>query len=109
MGPSAWHAAVDFDVSGSTHEGFDVLAPADGFVLGNGNSVTLCLKHTASNGEEFLTVYSHILPASKAHLQVGTAIRRGEAIGRVQEPGGAYTHLHFGVAVRGPSRMVNGA
>ncbi|MBI4468608.1 MAG: peptidoglycan DD-metalloendopeptidase family protein [Acidobacteria bacterium] len=112
-GPRTWHTAVDLDVTGGTSytggtsQGFDVLAPSDGIVFGNTGTDTLCLRHIASNGREFLTVYSHIVPASKSHLPVGTQVARGQVIGSVQEPGGAYTHLHFGVAVKGPSRTIN--
>ncbi len=101
-----WHVAVDLDVSRDTSQGFDVLAPADGVVEGNGTTDTLCLRHTASNGREFLTIYAHMVPESKSQLSEGDPVSRGQLLGRVQEAG--YTHLHFGVAVRGPGRRVNG-
>lgn len=101
-----WHTAIDWDHSASTNNGFNILAPADGVVEGNGTSDTLCLRHTANNGRPFLTVYAHLIPSSKSHLNVGRRVSRAEIIGRVQEVG--YTHLHFGVAVRGPAATVNG-
>jgi len=104
--PGTWHTAVDLDVSGNTSQGFDVVAPADGIVEGNGTSHTLSLKHKASNGKEFLTIYAHIVPNSKSHLAEGNPVLRGQVLGKVQDTG--YTHLHFGVAVKGPSRTVNG-
>jgi len=104
--PGSWHTAVDLDVSGHTSEGFDVVAPADGIVEGNGNSDTLCLKHKAANGKEFLTIYAHMVPESKSHLTTGSSVVRGQVLGRVQSDG--YTHLHFGVAVKGPSRTIGG-
>ena len=118
---STWHIAVDLDVSDHVREGFDVLAPRDGIVEGNSRRGSLCLRHTASNGKEFLTIYQHMVPASKQHLRVGMAVSRGQLLGRVQSMRRvqnmkiwppplvkSYTHLHFGVAVRGPSRKVNG-
>jgi hypothetical protein len=104
---AVWHNSVDLDVNGNTDLGFDVVAPADGTVEGTtAASSSLAIRHTAANGRPFLTIYQHLVPASKAHLQVGTAVRRGDVLGHVQEPG--YTHLHFALAVRGPSRTVNG-
>jgi murein DD-endopeptidase MepM/ murein hydrolase activator NlpD len=104
---AVWHNSVDLDVNGNTDLGFDVVAPADGTVEGTtATSSSLAIRHTASNGRPFLTIYQHLVPESKAHLQVGTAVRRGDVLGHVQEPG--YTHLHFALAVRGPSRTVNG-
>lgn len=97
-----WHTAMDLDVSGASTAPFDVVAPADGIVEGNTGSVTLAIKHTASNGREFLTIYSHIVPESKSHLTKGTLVQRGERLGRIDERG-KYAHLHFSVAVRGPA------
>ena len=109
---SVWHTALDLDVSGNSVQGFDIVAPADGIVEGNGGSTTLCLRHKASNGKDFLTIYSHIIPASKSFLTNGMTVKRGQLIGKVQEYDSvgnkAYTHLHFSVAVKGPSRLVNG-
>lgn len=105
--PGTWHTAVDLDYSGDTTKGFDVLAPADGIVEGNSmTSGTLCLKHKASNGREFLTIYAHMVPESKRNLTQGMAVLRGQILGKVQAAG--YTHLHFGVAVKGPARTING-
>ena len=99
-----WHVAIDFDYSGNTRRGFDVVAPADGEVIGHtGSSMTI--KHKASNGREFLTIYQHLDAGSvPRNLR---RVKRGQFIGRIETPGG-YAHLHFGVAVRGPSRIING-
>lgn len=102
-----WHTAVDFDVTGGTSQGFDVVAPADGLVEGTTpTSSSLAIRHTAFNGRSFLTIYQHLVPESKAHLTVGAPVVRGQILGHVQAAG--YTHLHFGVAVAGPSRTIGG-
>jgi hypothetical protein len=107
------HTSVDFDLTGNTNQGFDVVAARDGIVLAN--SVTggaIVLKHTASNGQEFLTIYQHLEPGSKDHWTVNSAISRGQKIGRVDDRDASgnpkYAHLHFAIAVSGPSKTVNG-
>ena len=103
-----WHTAIDFDYSGNTSQEFDVVAPADGIVEGNSGGQSLAIRHQASNGEEFLSLYGHLLPSSKSHLPPGTPVLRGQSIGRIQRNADNYAHLHFAIAVRGPSNTVNG-
>jgi murein DD-endopeptidase MepM/ murein hydrolase activator NlpD len=106
---STWHTAVDLDITGNTKRGFEVLAPADGIVEGNANSTTMALKHRATNGQEFLTLWSHIDRASKSHLHVGDRVTRGQVIGRIPDvPSNEYKHLHVAIAVKGPARVING-
>jgi hypothetical protein len=107
-----WHTAIDFDYNGNTSVEFDVIAAADGIVAGNlvsdcGPTESVAIKHTAANGTEFLTLYGHLEPLSKAALPVGTAVARGQKIGRLKRSDN-YAHLHFAVAVRGPRGAVGG-
>ena len=116
----AWHIAIDFDRSDGTKKGFDVLAPAQGFVVSrsrSGRSVTL--EHRANVpifprskikrrvGRRFLTVYAYLEQGSTDHLTVGDPIAQGDWIGRVGESD-AHAHLHFAVAVQGPRGRVHG-
>jgi len=102
-----WHVAIDFDYSGNPSKEFEVFAPADGVVIGyrpGGSSMTI--KHRGSNGREFLTIYQHLDPSSvPSNLE---KVRRGQFIGRIEAASSGYAHLHFGVAVKGPSGVVNG-
>jgi hypothetical protein len=68
------------------------------------------LRHRATNGREFVTVYQHLAPGSTTHLAVGESVTRGQLLGRVpdNENGDGYSHLHFMVGVRGPAATVNG-
>jgi len=113
-GGSVFHFAIDFDYSSDTRHGFDIIAPADGIIEGNsipGGGSSMAIKHTAANGRQFLTYYQHLVPASNK-LAVGKPVKRGDKIGRVEsrdaDGNPAYTHLHFGVAVKGPARTING-
>jgi murein DD-endopeptidase MepM/ murein hydrolase activator NlpD len=109
-----FHYAIDFDRSDGTTKSFNIVAPADGTIEGNriltGGS-SMAIRHRASNGKEFLTYYQHLLGYSNS-LAVGNRVRRGQTIGRVEERdpdnNPVYTHLHFGIAVRGPAGTVNG-
>ena len=66
---SVWHTAVDLDMNGDTTRGFDVVATADGVVEGtSATSTSLVIRHVASNRQNFLTIYQHLVPASKAAL-----------------------------------------
>jgi murein DD-endopeptidase MepM/ murein hydrolase activator NlpD len=112
-GGSIFHYAIDFDMNGHTFSGFDIIAPADGVIEGYANGSSMTIRHRASNGKEFLTYYQHMDPASVCdRWENGAQIRRGEKIGRVEsydeEGNPSYTHLHFGVAVRGPAATING-
>jgi murein DD-endopeptidase MepM/ murein hydrolase activator NlpD len=111
---SLFHFAIDFDSSLGTTQGFDIVAPADGVIEGNDVSSgggSLTIRHAASNGRHFLTYYQHLVPNSN-DFTVGTRITRGQKLGKVEsrDEGGnrAYTHLHFGIAVRGPARGIGG-
>ena len=116
VGSDPWHTAIDFDLNpsgGGTSTGFDVVAPADGVVERNvpGSGIVV-LRHVAANGRPFLTLYNHLEPASKMTLAQGVAIRRGDAIGRVQDRDAngqpIYAHLHFAVAVSAAGGIVAG-
>ena len=112
-GQDVWHVAIDVDHNDDESTEFAIVAAADGIVAGNivagcepGGS--MALRHVASNGTEFLTIYSHLDPASLAHLPVGAAVARGQTIGRLLRSESGYAHLHFSVAVRGPAGVVDG-
>lgn len=112
-GQDVWHVAIDFDHNDAESTEFAIVAAADGVVAGNivagckpGGS--MAIRHVAANGVESLTIYSHLDPASLTHVPVGTAVARGQTIGRLLRSESGYAHLHFGVAVRGPAGVVDG-
>jgi 4-aminobutyrate aminotransferase-like enzyme/Ser/Thr protein kinase RdoA (MazF antagonist) len=85
--------------------GAPINAPLDGVVqiLAN-NSAPLdygplvILRHEASGGEEFFTLYGHLSKEVLGSLKVGQRIARGQQFARVgssQENGGWTPHLHF--------------
>jgi hypothetical protein len=106
--PNAVHTSVDFDLTGNSNQGFSVLAAREGIVIGNSGGAFV-IKHAASNGKEFLSIYQHLDPASKAHWTLNSPIARGALIGRVDDRDAQgnpkYAHLHFAVAVKGPARF----
>jgi 4-aminobutyrate aminotransferase-like enzyme/Ser/Thr protein kinase RdoA (MazF antagonist) len=56
------------------------------------------LKHEASDGLEFFTLYGHLSRQSLVHLRVGDRLSRGQVfahIGAASENGGWSPHLHF--------------
>lgn len=111
-----WHVAVDFDHnthSGDTAGQFDVVAAADGTVVGaSADSTSVVLQHTASNGEQFFTIYQHLIPASKPNLPINGSVARGQRLGKIDlitsEDGSTYAHLHFALAINGPGGTVGG-
>lgn len=96
---SDYHTAIDFDRTDDLSKGFDIIAAADGIVLSNpSDGQPIVLLHTTPKGKVFITIYQHLNPSSKSHLNDGDTIKRGDKLGFLQE--GGYTHLHFAVAVR---------
>ena len=56
------------------------------------------LRHQASDGEEFFTLYGHLGTETLSGLRVGQRITRGQEFGRVgtsEENGGWAPHVHF--------------
>lgn len=109
---SDYHTAIDFDRSDGTRNTFDVVAAADGVIQNSQNSGSIAIIHTTPRGKEFLTIYQHLDPDSKRHLADGARIKRGDKIGVLQDKDDQgqpiYTHLHFGVGVKGPSGVIGG-
>ena len=60
------------------------------------------LKHATNAGEEFFTLYGHLMEATLHKLRIGQSIAPGEVfahVGDVQENGGWAPHVHFQVIV----------
>ena len=60
------------------------------------------LRHTASDGQEFFTLYGHLMRQAFDALHVGQRIVRGQQfanVGDVHENGGWAPHLHFQIIV----------
>ena len=93
-----FHGGTDFNTSPTAV--FDVCAAAEGRVLPMAGDC-LVLSHTTANGREFRTVYLHMDLSTIPHA-VDDTVRRGEFLGKT-DPTQSPLHLHFGVAVLGPS------
>jgi murein DD-endopeptidase MepM/ murein hydrolase activator NlpD len=103
-----YHTAIDFQRSDNNSESFDIIAAADGIVLSNrtaGQSIVIL--HKTASGKEFITIYQHLNPDSKSRLAIDASIKRGQRIGSLALVDGN-THLHFAVAVKGPSGIIGG-
>jgi hypothetical protein len=107
---SSWHIAIDFDYTGNSSNEFDIHAAADGLVIGQLRDA-IVIRHQASNRKHFLTIYKHLDPSSVV-VRVNQQIKRGDFLGKLKADrtgtGSLYAHLHFAVAVKGPSRVING-
>jgi len=67
----------------------------------------LVLTHHTPSGKEFHTVYQHVdITTTPPELKAGAVVRRGQYLGRTSDV--SIIHLHFGVAVQGPSAMIHG-
>ena len=95
---SAFHAGNDFETI--PHAVFDVCAAATGEVLSMAAGC-IVLSHTTPDGPEFRTVYQHMNLDSVRHAE-GDSVRSGEFLGQTADHPTSI-HLHFGVAVAGPS------
>jgi len=97
------HLGMDLFVQAGT----PVVAPMDGTVHAFADNRTpqdygpvVILRHQPPGASEFFSLYGHLSRESLGHLQIGTAVRRGEEfarIGTAQENGGWTPHLHFQV------------
>jgi murein DD-endopeptidase MepM/ murein hydrolase activator NlpD len=107
---AAFHGGTDFNKR--PRAVFDVCAAAEGIVTvrasENGkHGGVLVLTHTTPSGKEFRTVYQHVdMTTTPTDLKAGAAVRRGQYLGRTSDV--SIIHLHFGVAVQGPSALIHG-
>jgi len=100
--PRVVHLGVDY----TSHAGHPVHAPLDGSIHSfQDNAIpgdygpTIILEHEI-DGVNFYTLYGHLSRDSLKFLEVGQQISRGEPIaklGKMEENGGWFPHLHFQV------------
>ncbi len=104
---NAVHTSVDFSLANDKM--FDVVAAADGIIVASGmtGQGPTVIRHTASNGQQFLTIYQHLDVDTKIDRADNSPIKRGDFIGKTMDKG-EKTHLHFTVAVKGPSKTIDG-
>jgi Peptidase family M23 len=115
---SAFHGGTDFVTSPQAV--FNVCAAADGRVLAKPNSnssdgsgAAIVLSHFTASGKEFRTIYQHLdMTSSPTAITVNANVSRGQLLGSTIDKTTAdpdhIIHLHFGVAVLGPAKQVNG-
>lgn len=99
------HLAVDIFMTAGTpvHAPMDAVVETVEFREGHldyGGMVAL--RHSTPEGDEFVTLYGHLSPASIRHLSPGQRVVKGSpfaALGAPGENGGWQPHLHFQLAV----------
>jgi murein DD-endopeptidase MepM/ murein hydrolase activator NlpD len=96
------HEGVDFDsYQNSTGQSTPLLAGQDGVVeyvntrTGESYGLHIVIRHPwDGNPNRYRTLYAHL---SRAEVQVGQTVKRGEPIGLAGRTGADAIHLHFGV------------
>ncbi|MDQ3687603.1 MAG: M23 family metallopeptidase, partial [Acidobacteriota bacterium] len=90
-----YHLGVDMPAN----DGSSVYAISDGTIWsistggwGTGN-IALVIKHTLSDGSEFLALYGHV----RSNLNIGNAVAAGTKIAEIGPYPEGGDHLHFGV------------
>ena len=99
------HLGVDIFMATGTpvHAPMDAVVEAVEYRTGHldyGGMVVL--RHTTPDGDEFVTIYGHLSPASIRHLARGQRVVKGTpfaSLGAPEENGGWQPHLHFQLAV----------
>ncbi|MDH5198578.1 MAG: aminotransferase class III-fold pyridoxal phosphate-dependent enzyme, partial [Gemmatimonadota bacterium] len=99
------HLGVDIFMTAGTpvHAPMDAVVEAVEFRAGHldyGGMVVL--RHSTPEGDEFVTLYGHLAPASIRHLARGQRVVKGSpfaSLGAPEENGGWQPHLHFQLAV----------
>ncbi len=83
---------------------FDVLAAADGTVVGWDGRQLLTLEHVSDDGKLYRTFYNMMRNVPVVELgavfEMGTRVRQGDVIGESYGPGTNRIHLHFGMNIR---------
>lgn len=110
------HGSCDFSDAaefGQARELVDVCAAADGvvvlFLAGNRGVI---LEHEVEPGAVFRTLYQH-LNAESVEVLIGQEVHAGQRLGRIHRHfengnGPEDSHLHFGLAVLGPTFRIGG-
>lgn len=107
---AAFHGGTDFNKR--PRAVFDVCAANEGSIMArdpdNGrHGGSLVISHRTPQGREFRTIYQHLdMTTVPPELKSNANVRRGQYLGRIVDV--SIIHLHFGLAVQGPSVRVSG-
>lgn len=89
---------------------FDVVAAADGTIVGWDEVKLLTVEHTARSGRRYRTVYNMLrnVPVDddpgRSVIRLGTPVNQGQVIGETWDPPGNPIHLHFGMFLEHSAR-----
>ncbi len=90
-----FHRGLDI----STRFGKEIIAPADGLVVGSGFEPQDGNYIKIEHGHGFETSYLHL---SRSAVKAGTRVKRGEVIGYVGDTGRSTgAHLHYAISING--------